>query len=711
MAKLKLFPKLLMSAFWINFWFLMFFLFWIIPNYRQTQYDAKMDELNRIVATSASMIHHYVDLVNTGELTLDEAQTSAISLLESARYDGENYFWINTLEPTMVMHPIQTKQVSPEWYSGRGLDKAVDDNGNKYIVELVQNIRLNDGEGFYEYQGIIPGVKDDQSVPIISHGIYIREWGWVVATAIPIEDIERQVSSFTRIIVVVISLIVSGTSFLAFLLTRSVTKPMAIITSRSQKLAVGNIQSDDSGKDKEQKIIQRSDELGEIERAFNNLMDYFREMASVAEQISRGDLTIDVTPKSEDDVLGNAFKLMVEQLRILLQNVAENANHLNAASMQLAQVSEQAGQVTNQISATIQQVAQGTAQQSTSVNETAGSIDQLVRAIDGVARGAQEQATAVTQSSQITAQMSVVIEQVAANARRSTQGANQAASTAKSGAGIVENNLNGMRIIKNKVSLSAGKVQEMGKRSDQIGMIVETIDDIASQTNLLALNAAIEAARAGEHGKGFAVVADEVRKLAERTASATKEVSKIIGEVQSSVIEAIEAMTESASEVDRGVDRAGAAGAALQEILNAVADVTNQVEEISAAAQEMQASSNELVAAMDSVSAIVEENTAATEEMSAGSSEVSQSIENIASVSEENSAAVEEVSASTEEMSAQVEEVSASAASLAEMAEALKAIVAQFKLAGSQDLTSNAITGSENESEISALHRQHQLSV
>jgi methyl-accepting chemotaxis protein len=304
----------------------------------------------------------------------------------------------------------------------------------------------------------------------------------------------------------------------------------------------------------------------------------------------------------------------------------------------------------------------------------------MARAIDGVSKGAQNQAESVSMASNIMAQLTTAIQQVAGNAQAVSRDSMKASEAARGGAVIVEDTVQGMEKIKTKVGISTQKVQEMGQRSEEIGTIVTAIEDIASQTNLLALNAAIEAARAGEHGKGFAVVADEVRKLAERASSATKEIGGLIKGIQKTVAEAVKAMEEGEQEVASGVISANQAGQSLKDILNAAEAVNTQAEEAAAASEQMSASADEMIKAIDSVSAVVEENTAATEEMAAGSTEVTQAIENVASISEENSAAAEEVSASAEEMSAQVEEVTAAAQSLADMAHQLQLVVSKFKL-------------------------------
>jgi methyl-accepting chemotaxis protein len=300
--------------------------------------------------------------------------------------------------------------------------------------------------------------------------------------------------------------------------------------------------------------------------------------------------------------------------------------------------------------------------------------------IQTVNDGVKSQTEAVNKAATIANQLTGASRQVAENAQAVTRDSAGAAEAARSGKQTVQNTLNGMQTIKTSVGLSAQKVQEMGKRSDQIGVIVETIDDIASQTNLLALNAAIEAARAGEHGKGFAVVADEVRKLAERASASTKEIGALVRDIQKTVTEAVAAMQGGAREVEAGVQHAQEAGRALEAIMSAADAVYRQAEQAAGAAARMQSASGELMGAVEAVSRVVDDNNRAAGEMSARSREVTQAIEDIASVSEQNSAAIEEVSASAEEMTAQVEEVTSSAEALAGMARALQDVVARFDL-------------------------------
>jgi methyl-accepting chemotaxis protein len=413
---------------------------------------------------------------------------------------------------------------------------------------------------------------------------------------------------------------------IAFLISLGISRPLKFLVEAANNMAKGDLNRKMSEQKKEQ-LRQMKDEIGDISRAFAGIRLYMTAMAEDAQRIADGDLTIDIRPKSETDELGIAFSQMLLKMRQMVGQIAESASALSMASDQLASAASQAGQATSQIAKTVQQVAQGTSQQADATNRTAKAMEQMTRAIDGVAKGAMEQAKAAASTTELTNQLNQVVQQVAGNADSVSKNSAEAEKAAREGTATVEATIQGMHNIQAKVGLSAKKVEEMGQRSDQIGTIVETIDDIASQTNLLALNAAIEAARAGEHGKGFAVVADEVRKLAERSSVATKEINGLIRGIQKTVAEAVQAMNEGSVEVEAGVRQANEAGKSLSNILDAAETVFKQADQAAAASQRMNALVTEMVSAADTVSSIVEENTASTEQMAANANEVTQAIE------------------------------------------------------------------------------------
>jgi methyl-accepting chemotaxis protein len=476
-----------------------------------------------------------------------------------------------------------------------------------------------------------------------------------------------------------IALILVGLVGNWFLIGRLAVRPLGRMAGWLDNLQKGDLNRAVSQAEKDA-VAGRGDEIGVAATGLVNTEIYLQEMADLANRIAAGDLTVAVAPRGDSDEFGHAFARMVSNLRGLIGQVDENAANLGYAAEQLALVAGQAETATSQIAATMQQVARGTAQQAEAVSQTSRSVDQVGRAIDDVVSGTREQGASIDRAAKITTQISSAVEQVSGNAQAVTRDSAAAAQAARGGVQTVKETIKGMEIIRSKVDVSAAKVKEMGGHSEQIGTIVEAIEDIASQTNLLALNAAIEAARAGEHGKGFAVVADEVRKLAERASLSTKEIAGLIKNIQVSVNEAIAAMNQSAVEVSTRVAQANLAGESLEEILTAAEAVYQQADMARSATEQVKTAAGELVGAMNSVSAVIQANTAATREMTTGSSEVTQAIENIASVSEENSAAVEEVSASSEEMTAQVEEVTSAARDLARLAEDLKAVVARFTL-------------------------------
>jgi len=303
------------------------------------------------------------------------------------------------------------------------------------------------------------------------------------------------------------------------------------------------------------------------------------EVSKAAIAIAEGDLTVSL--QSGKDGIYGAMSVMVGNLRQVLDVVSRTSSEVAAAAVEL----------------------------NASAHQTSSSSHEVVEQAGTVATASEEMAATSTD--------------IASNCHSAADSSAIASRTATSGAAIIRNTMQNMDAIAVKVRNSAKVVEQLGTRSEQIGNIVGTIEDIADQTNLLALNAAIEAARAGEQGRGFAVVADEVRALAERTTKATREIGEMIKAVQNETKQAVDVMNQGVTDVAKGADEAVKSGAAITEILNQIDQVTLQINQIATAAEEQTATTQEITNNIQQIADSVGMSARSSQEISEASSRLS----------------------------------------------------------------------------------------
>lgn len=350
-------------------------------------------------------------------------------------------------------------------------------------------------------------------------------------------------------------------------------------------------------------------------------------VVAAANKIASGDLSQkELTYQGKDEIgdLIQAFNNMETNLRGLISQTSEATGQVSSSSLNLTDGAEQSAQAATQVA----------------------------QAITQVATGAEMQVKAVAEAVAVVENMSANITQVAANANNVSQASMKAAETAKTGEQAIEKAIMQMDNAQKTVADSAEVIAELGVQSEQIGQIVETISGIAGQTNLLALNAAIEAARAGEQGRGFAVVADEVRKLAEQSQDAAKRISEMISRIQGDTDKAVQVMNRGKAEVETGAGLVQNAGVSFKDIRNSVETVSAQVEGIS-----------------DSMQYVA-----------GGSKQIIDAVQQIEIISKDTAAQAQSVSAATEEQAASMEEISASSHALRQMAEQLQETVSRFRV-------------------------------
>ena len=473
-------------------------------------------------------------------------------------------------------------------------------------------------------------------------------------------------SRSTIIAIIVVLVIVTLLAFVfAKIIADRIGKPIKQTMHMLEELSKGHISS--------RLEVKSTDELGQMATTMNAFaIDLQKNTIETLKKVAAGETNLEISAKDDKDEISpalqqlvNTIKNLINEMSVLAESALEgklksrgNPDKFGGGYKQIVQgVNNTLDAIVNPIeegSKVLQIMAEGDFRArvngsykgdlsiiTTSINKLGDSISEIISDVtdaveatssasnqissssEEMAAGAQEQSSQTSEVAAAVEEMTKTIWETSKHASSASIAAQNAETIAREGGKTVNNTIAGMNLAADVVQISSEKVQKLGQSSEQIGEIIQVINDIADQTNLLALNAAIEAARAGEQGRGFAVVADEVRKLAERTTKATKEIALMIKQIQLDTAEAVLSMDKGKLEVEEGKSYAHKAGESLGQIIKSTIEVLDMVSQVAAANEELSSTAEEISKNMDGINSVTQESAAGIQQIAKASEDLS----------------------------------------------------------------------------------------